>query len=102
MILFFALALSIIGCAGNCNTNNKLSGTIYISGNEPFTFLAIATDDQNRTVYRIECSDLLKNDLWKLQGKTVELNYDKIKEFEKLNIAVITGYSVKDLENQEK
>ncbi len=93
IILIFSFILSIIGCAGSCNTN-KLSGTLYVAGNEPFTYLALDTKDG--TIYKIECADLLKNDLWQLQGKTVNLYYDEIKKYDKLNIAVVNGYSVND------
>ena len=99
IILFFALILSIIGCAGSCNTTNKLSGTLYVAGNEPFTYLAL--DSKDGTVYKIECADSLKKDLWQLQGTTIELDYDEIKKYDRLNIAVVNGYSVKDLENKD-
>ena len=100
IILLTTLAISIIGCAGNCTTNNKLSGTLYVAGNEPFTYLALDTIDD--TIYKIECSDSLKKELWQLQGKIVELNYNKIKEFDKINTAVVDGYSIKNLDNIEK
>ena len=99
IILFSALTISIIGCAGNCNTNNKLSGTLYVAGNEPFTYLALDTKDRN--IYKIECSDSLKKELWQLQGKTIELNYTEIEEFDKVNTAVVVGYSINDLENND-
>jgi hypothetical protein len=99
-ILLSTIVISIIGCAGNCNTTNKLSGTLYVAGNEPFTYLALDTKD--RTVYKIECSDSLKKELWQLQGKIVELNFNQIKEFNKMNTAVVDGYSIKDLENKGK
>ena len=72
VLLFLTLILSIIGCAGNYNTN-QLSGTLYVVGNEPFTYLALDTKDG--TVYKIECADSLKKELWQLQGNTVTLNY---------------------------
>jgi hypothetical protein len=99
MILFFTSMLGIIGCAGNCNTTTKLSGTLYVAGNEPFTYLALDTKD--RTVYKIECADSLKKELWQLQGKTIDLNYTEIKEFDKMSTAVVNGYSIKDLENDD-
>ena len=99
IVLFFTFMLGIFSCAGSCNTTNKLSGTLYVAGNEPFTYLALATKDG--TIYKIESPDSLKNDLWKLQGETVNLYYDKIKKFKKLNIAVINGYSIKDLKNND-
>lgn len=99
IILLFTIIISIIGCASSCNTTNKLSGTLYVAGNEPFTYLAL--DTKNRVIYKIECADSLKKDLWKLQGNTVTLYYDEIKKYDKLNIAVVTGYSVKNLENKD-
>ena len=47
-----------------------LSGTLYIAGNEPFSYLALHTSHDD--YFRIECSDSLKKELWQLQGK-----YDK-------------------------
>lgn len=99
IILLFTIIISIIGCASSCNTSNKLSGTLYVAGNEPFTFLALDTKD--RIIYKIECSDSLKKELWQLQGKTVDLNYTEIKEFDRFNIAVVTGYSIKDPKNKD-
>jgi len=98
MVLFSALIICVIGCAGSCNTTNKLSGTLYVAGNEPFTYLALDTKD--RIVYKIECSDSLKKELWQLQGKTVELNYDEIKKYDRFNVAVVKSYSVIDTEKK--
>ncbi len=98
VLLFFTFLLSIIGCTGNCNTN-QLSGTLYVAGNEPFTYLALDTKD--RTVYKIECADSLKKKLWQLQGNTVNLYYDEIKKYDRLNIAVVNGYSIKDLNKRK-
>lgn len=98
LIIFFTITLGIIGCAGSCNNTNKLSGTLYVAGNEPFTYLAL--DSKDGTIYKIECSDSLKNILWQLQGEIVSVDYDEIKKYDRLNIVVINGYSVKDLENK--
>ncbi len=100
ILLFFALIIGIIGCAGRCKTSakieNTLSGTLYVAGNEPFSYLALDTTD--RIVYKIECSDSLKKELWQLQGKTVQLNYNELKNYDKLNIAVVKNYTVIDVE----
>ena len=99
-ILLSMIVVSIIGCAGNGNPNSKLKGTLYVAGNEPFTYLALDTKD--RTVYKIECSDSLKKELWQLQGKTIELDYNEIEKSERLNTAIINGYSIIDLKNKGK
>ncbi len=99
VLLLFTFIVSIIGCAGSCYSTNKLSGTLYVAGNEPFTYLALDTKD--KIVYKIECSDSLKKDLWQLQGNTVNLYYDEIKKYDGLSIAIINGYSIKDSENND-
>ena len=96
IILYSVLIISIIGCAGNCNNNNKLSGTLYVAGNEPFTYLAL--DTKNNIVYKIECADSLKKELWKLQGETVQLNYEELKNYDKLNVAVVKSYNIINIE----
>ena len=94
-LLIFLLTTFIagfIGCAGSCK-NNKISGTLYIAGNEPFTYLAL--DSKDRTIYKIECSDSLEKELWVLQGQNVVLKIEEIKKTEQMNIAIINGYSIK-------
>ena len=96
IILLTTIAISLIGCAWNCSANNNLSGTLYVSGNEPFTHLALHSNDDN--YYKIECSDSLKKELWQLQGKIIELDIEELKEFDKLNIAIVKGYSIMETE----
>ncbi len=92
LFLFFAILLYAIvfSCAGNNNTKN-ISGTLYVAGNEPFTFLALNSEDGN--VYGIECSDSLKIDLWKLQGNIVAIEYNEIQEFENSYKIHVVGYT---------
>ncbi len=99
IVLCFTFILGIISCSGSRNTANKLSGTLYVAGNEPFTYLAL--DTKGGIIYKIECADSLKKDLWQLQGETINLYYDEIKKYDKLTIAVVSRYSVKDLENND-
>jgi len=97
IILLAAIIVSIIGCAGNCNNNNILSGTLYVAGNEPFTHLALDTKDDN--IYKIECSDSLRKELWQLQGKIVSLGYNKIEKFDKVNILIAISYELIETDN---
>ena len=78
IVLLTTISISIIGCVGNCTTNNKLSGTLYVAGNEPFTYLALKSDDDK--FYKLECDDTLKKELWSMQGKIVNLQYGDIKK----------------------
>lgn len=96
LIIFTIILLTIIviGCVGSSKTNNILTGTLYVSGNEPFTHLALKSVDAIN--YKIECSDSLKKELWQLQGKTVELRYIEMKEFEIQKVAVVTEYTIKE------
>jgi len=108
IIYLLIIAFIIIGCAGNCKTKNDLdvntssveadvlSGILYVAGNEPFSYLALDTTD--RTVFKIECSDSLKKELWQLQGKTVKFNINELKKSDILNVAVVKSYSIIDTE----
>ncbi|MEE9574151.1 MAG: hypothetical protein V3W20_13940 [Candidatus Neomarinimicrobiota bacterium] len=96
IILIFSFILGIIGCAGSGNTS-KISGTLYVAGNEPFTYLALDTKD--RTIYKIECTDSLKKELWQLQGKLVSLGYNKIEKFDKVNILTTISYELVEVDN---
>ncbi len=91
IILYFTVILGIVGC----DATNELNGRLYVAGNEPFTYLALDTEEG--ITYKIECADSLKKDLWQLQGETVNLYYEEIKKYDKLTIAVVNRYSVKDL-----
>jgi len=86
MTLLFVV---IIGCASSCNSN-KIVGNLYVAGNEPFTHLAIKTEDG--TVYKLKCSEKTEKELRQLQGKTLKLELSEIKKFEKVNIAVVKNY----------
>ena len=97
IIFLFTFVFGLISCAGNCNTNNKLSGTLYVAGNEPFTYIAL--DSKKGTVYKIECSDSLKKELWQLQGKIVSLGYNKIEKFDKVNILTAISYELIETDN---
>ena len=94
LVIFTIILLTIIviGCAGSSTTTNKLTGTIYVSGNEPFTYLALNSVDDK--YYKIECSDSLKKELWQLQGKVVELKFDEIKQLENQNTIIISEYKL--------
>jgi hypothetical protein len=68
-ILLLCLLLVIVG-------GRKLSGTVYVVGNEPFT--SVAVECSNGTMYRIKTTKELEKRLRGLQGKKVELEYTKL------------------------
>jgi hypothetical protein len=53
-----------------------MEGTVYSLGNEPFTKLAIQSSDG--TMYFVQCTKEVERALNALQGKKVELVYEKI------------------------
>jgi len=80
------LVLTIVfGCTGKTNT---LNGTIFVSGNEPFTYLALK--GENDTYYKLECDDTLKKELWSMQGTSVKIEYADLKESDKETIITVT------------
>ena len=86
-LLAIGSALLII----NCNSS-ELTGNLYVAGNEPFTHLAIKTEDG--TVYKLKCSEQTEKELRQLQGKTLKLELSEIKKFEKVNIAVVKSFNI--------
>ena len=56
--------------------SGKLSGTVYVVGNEPFTSMAI--ECSNGKMYRIKTTKELEKRLRGLQGKKVEVQYTKL------------------------
>ena len=54
-----------------------MQGRIYVTGNEPFTQLAIEVTPEK--VYLISKESPVYHELWKLQGRVVELRF-KIQE----------------------
>ena len=63
-------------CSCNCgkDTNeNMVKGYITVVGNEPFTKLAIKTDDNK--IYTLRCSKEMKENLLKQQGNFYYIKY---------------------------
>jgi len=87
-ISIILILLVFIGCAGTCKSDKTISGTVFVSGNEPFTYLALKSDDDK--YYKIECQDTLKKELWSMQGKIVKLKYSDIKKSDKQGILTVS------------
>ena len=71
-IFFILFLLLFISCSGS----GKLTGMLYVAGNEPFTWVALEAADG--TVYKISASKELEKRLRGLQWKKVEVEYTKI------------------------
>ncbi len=65
--------LFVFGCyvAGSTGESFTVKGKIYVTGNEPFTELAIQSD--NGKVYFISKNSPVYSELWKNQGALVML-----------------------------
>ena len=87
-ITFILILIFGIGCAGACKSDNTISGTVFVSGNEPFTYLALKSEADK--YYKIECSDSLKKELWSMQTKIVKLKYSDIIESDKQGVLTVS------------
>lgn len=80
-ILFVILMVSFYACC-NCGSNldesNTVKGFITVIGNEPFTKLAIRTDDNK--IYVLQVSKELKDELWKKQGNYYYIKFGDRRE----------------------
>ncbi|MBN1399048.1 MAG: hypothetical protein JXA06_13525 [Bacteroidetes bacterium] len=70
---------------------DTLSGIIYVTGNEPFTQLAIRVSGD--ASYIVEADSSIKAQLWKLQGRCVNLIGTKKQGLKKININVKKFYT---------
>ncbi|MCX6170496.1 MAG: hypothetical protein NTX65_14215 [Ignavibacteriales bacterium] len=79
-----AAASSFTGCSCNCGNNGNdesfVKGYITVVGNEPFTKLAVKTDDD--MIYILQCSKELKEELWKKQGSFYYIIYSSLQKEE--------------------
>jgi len=74
--ILILITILMFSCTIITYSDDCLCGIIYVSGNEPFTFLAFNTRD---CIYKIECSDNIKKELWQLQGQNINIcDYDVI------------------------
>lgn len=93
MILIFLFLLLMISfsaccnCGSNLNESNTVKGFITVIGNEPFTKLAIRTDD-NKT-YVLQVSKELKDELWNKQGNYYYIKYGELREEEGVSTLVV-------------
>ena len=65
---YILILFLLISCRAEPD-NGCMTGTINVTGNEPFAFLALYTDDN---YYRIIGDDEVMNELWQMQG--LEIN----------------------------
>lgn len=86
-ILIILIITAMIGCVGSNKSRTELTGTIFISGNEPFTYLALKGEDDN--YYKLLCEENVKKELWSLQGQKVSLEYSDLKKSDRESIVTV-------------
>ena len=83
---FFIIVLTVFIASCSCNLEKKtgdvnfLKGFITVVGNEPFTKLALRTDDNQ--IFLLQVSDELKEQLWKEQGTYYYITYSDLRKQE--------------------
>lgn len=88
LLLFILLSFNACcNCGKNIDEENTLKGTITVIGNEPFTKLALRTDDNK--IYVLQVSNELKDELWKKQGSFYYIKYGDIREVEGISTLVV-------------
>jgi hypothetical protein len=85
-------------CGKNKDGDNTLKGYITVVGNEPFTKLAIRTDDNK--IFLLQLSNELKEKLWKEQGTYYYVTYGDLREQE--GVATIVVEKVVPLNKETK
>lgn len=85
-LIIAALALST-ACSCNCGKKNTIRGYITVIGNEPFTKLAVRTDEDKTFV--LQLSKELKEELLKKQGGYYYIQYGDSKEEAGYSIIIV-------------
>lgn len=91
---FWHCAAVIFLVLGGCASSGKIVGTVYVAGNEPFTWVALEASDG--TVYRLEATNELEQRLRTMQWKKIEVEFSK--EIESLAGKALMVRSVKEIE----
>ena len=77
-------------CSCNCGSmmeENTVKGYITIVGNEPFTKLALKTDDDK--IFILQVSNELKNELLKKQGNYYYIKYGDLRKENGISTIVV-------------
>lgn len=78
-LIAFLAALIVATCTPSDQTGNQVSviaGTIYVTGNEPFTRLALQAEDG--TAYILKCEKDLEGMLGQSQGKKFIVRFSNL------------------------
>lgn len=88
---FLLLSFFLLSCSGSKQDDGSglIEGKIYMTGNEPFTHLAVEREDGQ--VFILSGPEELMKELQELQGKTVKLQCSKIVRGKMENTAVVEG-----------
>lgn len=99
-ISLFFIFIVIMNCSlfRNPPEPRTVKGMIFITGNEPFTRLAL--EDIKGNVYYLQCSKEMEKKLWDLQGKEVLIYYDSINTNEAGTFVKIKEYVIIDKEHE--
>lgn len=70
-VILLIMFSSLLFCSFSKNKITKVKGTIQVYGNTPFTYIGIVTTDNKE--YAISAEEKVNSELWKTQGKLIEL-----------------------------
>ena len=100
-ILFLLLSIFLLSCSGSKQDDGSglIEGKVYMTGNEPFTHLAVEREDGE--VFILSGPDELMKDLEEMQGMTVKLQCSKIVRGKTENSAVVKRYERVETESDK-
>ncbi len=86
-LFFLLISIGFAACCSCGGENNTVKGIITIVGNEPFTKLAVKLE--NNKNYILDCSEELKQELWKQQGNYYAIQFSESKMVDGLPVLVV-------------
>jgi hypothetical protein len=98
-VIILIVILFTSGCSGAKNTlqTQNITGIIVVTGNEPFTHLAVQTGPSGIVI--LDCDKETKGFLLNNQGKTVKISYKRIDNTKTPNVVYVEKFEIIPGEN---
>jgi hypothetical protein len=90
--IFFILSLLTVECTKS--DIQTVEGRLFVTGNEPFTELAIETSAN--VVYKLTYPEKLADELGQLQGNVLIVKCKNVQSHDRFNTATVVSYKLSE------
>ena len=90
--IFLIFSIFTVECAKS--DIQTVEGRLFVTGNEPFTELAIETSAN--VVYKLTYPEEMAGELGQLQGKVLVIKCKNVQSYNRFNTATVVSYKLSD------